>query len=79
MDKPPADIVDRYAPSVVNDAPEYCDTCAGSGAYVEAFVFAEMPSGLSVAYCSHHGTKYWVKLNEQAATVIDFRHYVAEQ
>lgn len=76
MEEPPVDIVDRYRAGSVNAAPEYCDTCAGSGANVEAFVFAELPSGLSVAYCAHHGTRYLERLREIALVLIDHRHLV---
>ena len=76
MNEPPVDIVDRHRTTDISVAPEYCDTCAGTGAHVEAFVFAELPSGLSVAYCAHHGTRYLVRLREVALFVIDHRHLV---
>ncbi|MFH8248790.1 hypothetical protein ACH3VR_00300 [Microbacterium sp. B2969] len=76
MDEPPVDIVDRYRDSVETQAPEYCDTCAGTGARVEAFVFAELPSGRSVAYCAHHGTRYLDGLREIALVIVDHRHLV---
>ncbi len=76
MDESPIDIVDRYPTTHLGATPEYCDTCAGTGAYVEAFVFAELPSGLSVAYCGHHGTRYLERLKEIALVVIDHRHLV---
>ena len=47
MSQSPVDIVDLNRGTAVGEAPEYCDTCAGSGAHVEAFVFAELPSGRS--------------------------------
>jgi len=76
MDESPVDIVDRYPAIHIEMAPEYCDTCAGTGAHVEAFVFAELPSGLSVAYCAHHGTRYLERLREIALVIIDHRHLV---
>ncbi|GAA1979953.1 DUF7455 domain-containing protein [Microbacterium pumilum] len=76
MDEPPVDIVDRHRANCIDAAPEYCDTCAGSGANVEAFVFAELPSGLSVTYCAHHGTIYLERLREIALVLIDHRHLV---
>ena len=76
MDEAPVDIVDRHRVAVVADAPEYCDACAGTGAQVEAFVFAELPSGGSVAYCGHHGTKYFDRLCEIALVVVDHRDHV---
>jgi len=76
MDQPPVDIVDRHRTAYPCLAPEYCDTCAGTGALVEAFVFAELPSGLSLAYCAHHGTSYLERLREIALVVIDHRHLV---
>lgn len=77
MEEPPVDIVDRYRTDFVSEAREYCDACAGTGAHVEAFVFAELPSGLSVAYCAHHGTRYLGRLREVALVLIDHRHLVA--
>ena len=76
MDEPPVDIVDRHRTPHAGVAADYCDTCAGTGAHVEAFVFAELPSGLSVAYCAHHGTRYLERLREIALVVIDHRHLV---
>ena len=76
MDEPPVDIVDRHRTHLISEASEYCDTCAGTGAHVEAFVFAELPSGLSVAYCAHHGTRYLERLREVALVIIDHRHLV---
>ena len=76
MDEPPVDIVDLHRAAFVSDAPEYCDSCAGSGATVEAFVYAELPSGRSVAYCAHHGTRYLERLRDVALVVVDHRHLV---
>ncbi|WP_243074326.1 hypothetical protein [Microbacterium sp. SS28] len=76
MDEPPVDIIDRHRIAFISEAPEYCDTCAGTGARVEAFVFAELPSGRSVAYCGHHGTRYLERLREIALVVVDHRHLV---
>ena len=76
MSQSPVDIVDLNRGTAVGEAPEYCDTCAGSGAHVEAFVFAELPSGRSVAYCAHHGTRYLERLREVALVIIDHRHLV---
>jgi hypothetical protein len=76
MDESPVDIVDRHRANAVDTPAEYCDTCAGTGAHVEAFVFAELPSGLSIAYCAHHGTRYLERLREVALVVIDHRHLV---
>ena len=77
MDQAPVDIVDRLSAAAVVEPPEYCDACAGTGARVEAFVFAELPSGRSVAYCAHHGTRYLVRLRELALVVVDHRHLVS--
>lgn len=77
MDQAPVDIVDRRRAGSAEEAPEYCDACGGSGARVEAFVFAELPSGRSVAYCAHHGTRYLARLRELALVVVDHRHLVA--
>lgn len=34
--------------------PDHCDTCKGTGALVEAFIFAEV-NGTVLAWCAHHG------------------------
>jgi hypothetical protein len=62
MNKPPVDVVDRHTTKV--------------GSQVQAYVYAELPSGRSVSYCAHHGTKYWDALNAQASVVIDLRDTV---
>jgi len=82
MHEPPVDIVDRYRTTSISEDRdfredrEYCDACAGTGAQVEAFVLAELPSGLSVAYCAHHATRYLTRLREVALVIIDHRHLV---
>lgn len=52
---------------------DQCDACP-SEAHVKAFVYAEMKSGRTVSYCSHHGTQYLTELTRQANVVIDLRH-----
>lgn len=70
----PVDIVDRYPnQTVIEVADDFCDTC---GPGTQAYVYVEMPDGKTLAYCAHHGTKYWKRLNEQASKVIDFRFRV---
>jgi len=73
----PVDIVDtaRRTPVIQVDT-DLCDTCAGHGGKVQAYVYAKMPSGRTVSYCAHHGTKYWDALNAQADVVIDMRDTV---
>lgn len=53
---------------------ETCDRC---GTFVRAWVFVDMPSGGSLSYCGHCGTRFWVALNEQAVAVHDFRYMIA--
>ena len=50
-----------------------CDSCPAQ-AHVQAYVFAEMPSGRTVSYCAHHGTAYLAELTKQATVLIDLRH-----
>lgn len=71
MDEPPQDIVDRHRPLTIEVAADTCDRCG-----VRAYVYAEMPSGRTLAYCAHHGTEYWAQLTRQADHVIDLRHLV---
>lgn len=56
---------------VVQVEADLCDACGS-----RAFVFAELPTGGSLAYCGHHGGEYLPKLTEIGATVIDLRHAV---
>ena len=42
----------------------------------DPFLYAEMPSGHSLAYCAHHGTEYIDALIAQHATIVDLRHMV---
>lgn len=69
---PPADVVDRDRPLVVEVAPDRCDA-KGCGA--QAFVYAEYRVG-SVAFCGHHGTEYFERLQQTAVALIDLRHLI---
>ena len=73
MDAAPVDIVDRGKPKtvVIEVESDTCDAC-GSRAYV----YVTLKSGGSVAYCGHHGTVWWERLNELAADIIDMRHTI---
>jgi len=75
MTEPPVDIIDRYRTAIVEVSDDICLQC-DTDAKVPAYVYAELPSGRSVAYCAHHGTMYWDRLNEQALVVIDHRDRV---
>lgn len=61
-----------YAITVDSDE---CDAC-GEQAHVQAFLYAEMPSGHTLSYCGNHGTRYLDELIRQGATVIDMRHLI---
>jgi hypothetical protein len=77
MTKPyPVDIVDRAR--VVEVEEDICATC-GHEAKVQAFVYARMRDGSSIALCGHHGTESWERLHEQAVEVIDFRWRLTQQ
>lgn len=54
-----------------------CDACPAD-AHVKAYVYALMPSGRSISYCSHHGTAYFPELARQAETLIDLRYTLTE-
>lgn len=76
MGTPPVDFVDRDRPTVVVTVPdEYCDSC-GVGSKTKAFVFAELPSGKTVALCGHHGTEALPRLEQLRAKVIDQRYLI---
>lgn len=74
----PADVVDRGKTRVVQVDRDECDACPPD-AHVRAYVYAELPSGRSIAMCSHHGTRHWAALNAQAVVVIDLRDQVLAQ
>ncbi|WP_345803287.1 hypothetical protein AAIB33_09470 [Microbacterium sp. AZCO] len=75
MDTSPVDIIDRHRTAVLEMSDDICLQC-DTDAKVQAYVYAELPSGRSVAYCAHHGTVYWERLNELALVVIDHRDQV---
>lgn len=56
-------------------ASDECDSC-GEEAHVKAFLFAEMPSGRTLAYCGSHGTRYLDGLINQGARIVDMRHLI---
>lgn len=62
-------------PVVVEVDADECDACPAA-AHVKAFVYAEMPSGLSLAYCGSHGTRFLAALIAQDAHIIDLRHLI---
>lgn len=51
-----------------------CDAC--TDAHVQAFLYAEMPSGHTLSYCGNHGTRYLDGLTRQGAKIIDLRHLI---
>ena len=53
----------------------FCDACPAI-AHVRAYVYAEMPSGLTLAFCGHHGTQHRAALTAQGATIIDLTYTV---
>lgn len=60
---------------VVEVDTDTCDACP-SVAHVKAYVYAQMPSGLTVSYCGSHGTKYFTELAQQAVKIIDLRYLI---
>ena len=75
MNEPLIDIVDRHRFAVMEVMDDVCLECDTS-ARVPAYVYAELPSGRTVAYCAHHGTQHWDRLNALALLVIDHRDRV---
>lgn len=61
---------------VVEVDSDECDACPAL-AHVKAFLYAELPSGRTLAYCAHHGTEHMGALRRVGATIIDLRHLVA--
>lgn len=50
---------------------ETCDQCGPS---VVAYIIVEMPSGLPLSYCIHHGREYEGSLLDQGAYVFDYSY-----
>lgn len=73
MNPPPVDVVDRNQTTVVEVDTDTCDACPAD-AHVKAFVFAQLPSGRSLAYCGSHGARHMDALILAGATIIDRRH-----
>lgn len=60
--------------NVISVDTDECDAC--TDAHSRAFLYAEMPSGHTLAYCGSHGTRYLDALIRQGAKVIDMRHLI---
>lgn len=58
---------------VIEVAVDECDACPAE-AHVKAYVYAQMPSGHTLSYCSHHGSEYLPELTRQATILVDLRH-----
>jgi hypothetical protein len=56
----------------------FCDTNPDAPAFVQAFVYAKLKSGRTIALCAHHGTLALPKLYAEGAQVIDQRHRLGE-
>ena len=52
-----------------------CDACPAI-AHVRAYVYAEMPSGLTLAFCGSHGRRHTPALLAQGATIIDLSYTI---
>lgn len=77
MGEPPVDVVDRHRPVIVTIEvdTDFCDACPAE-AKVQAYLYAELPSGRALAFCGHHGTEYLPNLELIHAKVIDLRHLI---
>ena len=53
-----------------------CDSSAGNPAHVAAYVYARYPSGVTAAFCAHHGREYRDDLIKRGATILDLSHLV---
>jgi hypothetical protein len=75
----PVDIVDRGKPPAPIEK-RRCDTECGQEARVFVSIppTEKLPTGGQVAYCYHHGTKYFPRLQElvinTGGRIIDNRH-----
>lgn len=69
MAVPPVDVVDRHR--TVEVPTDTCDACG-----VPAFVYVQLRTGGTLAYCGHHGTEYMPRLVEVALVIIDHRDHI---
>lgn len=53
-----------------------CDNNPAAPAYVRAYVYVKYPSGLTAAFCAHHGREHRDMLIRQGATILDLSHLV---
>ena len=63
------------AVTVVEVSSDTCDRCGPS---VRAYLYARMPSGLSLSYCGSCGTRFLDNLILQGATIADHRDQIGE-
>ena len=56
-----------------------CDNDKTSPAHVRAYIYAEYPSGVTAAFCAHHGREHRASLLEKGVKIIDLSHALHEQ
>lgn len=57
--------------TVVNVDDDRCDACG-----CRAYVYVELATGGSLAYCGSHGRRFMPRLNELGATIVDLTHMI---
>lgn len=62
--------------AVSDDTCIACDNNPHAPAYVRAYIYAEYPSGLTAAFCAHHGHEHMDTLIAKGARVVDLSHLV---
>lgn len=63
---------------VTDDTCLACDNNTDAPAAVRAYVYAKYPSGLTAAFCAHHGREHRASLIAKGATILDLSHLVHE-
>ena len=58
---------------VISVTEDVCIAC-GTDAKVAAYIYARYQSGVTAAFCAHHGRAQWDDLIIKGATIIDRSH-----
>lgn len=61
---------------VTDDTCIACDNNKDAPAFVRAYVYVRYPSGLTAAFCAHHGHEHRDDLIAKGAKILDLSHLV---
>lgn len=64
------------ATDVIEVTDDTCIACDNTAAHVRAYVYARYPSGVTAAFCAHHGLEHREALIAKGAKILDLSHLV---